>query len=160
MRGVVMHAPGDVRTEELDMPVVVEPTDAIIRVTATCICGSDLWPYRGIEKLNGTVEGLPQMERMRLRYNVRGPSLKRLAPIFGVPLLETPPYAVSGQLERAGGRWETTDMRGKVGNSDLAGHVIVQTGTGTPQLEARFKARFGDRFEGFEGGGGVKVEVA
>jgi threonine dehydrogenase-like Zn-dependent dehydrogenase len=48
-----MHAPGDVRTEELDMPVVVEPTDAIIRVTATCICGSDLWPYRGIEKLNG-----------------------------------------------------------------------------------------------------------
>ena len=53
MRGVVMHAPGDVRTEELDMPVVVEPTDAIIRVTATCICGSDLWPYRGIEKLNG-----------------------------------------------------------------------------------------------------------
>lgn len=48
-----MHAPGDVRTEELDMPVIVEPTDAIIRVTATCICGSDLWPYRGIEPLNG-----------------------------------------------------------------------------------------------------------
>ncbi|MBW8762781.1 MAG: alcohol dehydrogenase catalytic domain-containing protein [Microbacterium sp.] len=53
MRGVVMHAPGDVRTEELDMPVIVEPADAIIRVTATCICGSDLWPYRGIEQLNG-----------------------------------------------------------------------------------------------------------
>ncbi|MFK4850979.1 zinc-binding dehydrogenase [Microbacterium sp. ZW T6_19] len=53
MRGVVMHAPGDVRTEELDMPVIVEATDAIIRVTATCICGSDLWPYRGIEQLNG-----------------------------------------------------------------------------------------------------------
>jgi len=48
-----MHAPGDVRTEELDMPVIVEPADAIIRVTATCICGSDLWPYRGIEQLNG-----------------------------------------------------------------------------------------------------------
>lgn len=48
-----MHAPGDVRTEELDMPVIVEATDAIIRVTATCICGSDLWPYRGIEQLNG-----------------------------------------------------------------------------------------------------------
>ena len=95
-------------------------------------------------ELNGTVEGLPQMERMRLRYNVRGPSLKRLAPIFGVPLLETPPYAVSGQLERAGGRWETTDMRGKVGNSDLAGHVIVQTGTGTPQLEARLDSRLLD----------------
>ena len=48
-----MHAPGDVRTEELEMPVIVEPTDAIIRVTATCICGSDLWPYRGIEQLHG-----------------------------------------------------------------------------------------------------------
>ena len=51
MRGVVMHAPGDVRTEELEMPVILEPTDAIIRVTATCICGSDLWPYRGAEAI-------------------------------------------------------------------------------------------------------------
>ena len=53
MRGVVLHAPGDVRTEELEMPVIIEPTDAIIRITATCICGSDLWPYRGIEPLHG-----------------------------------------------------------------------------------------------------------
>lgn len=44
-----MHAPGDVRVEERPDPVVVEPTDAIIRVTAACICGSDLWPYRGVE---------------------------------------------------------------------------------------------------------------
>ncbi|MGN8025365.1 zinc-dependent alcohol dehydrogenase family protein [Microbacterium sp. 22242] len=51
MRGVVMHAPGDVRTEELEMPVVREPGDAVIRVTATCICGSDLWPYRGAEPI-------------------------------------------------------------------------------------------------------------
>lgn len=51
MRGVVMHAPGDVRVEEVEAPVIVEPTDAIIRVTATCVCGSDLWPYRGIEKV-------------------------------------------------------------------------------------------------------------
>ncbi|MBO0980920.1 zinc-dependent alcohol dehydrogenase family protein [Microbacterium sp. SD291] len=53
MRGVVMHAPGDVRTEDLSMPTIIEPTDAIIRVTATCICGSDLWPYRGLEPLSG-----------------------------------------------------------------------------------------------------------
>ena len=49
MRGVIMHAPGDVRVDEVDKPVIVAPTDAIIRVTAACICGSDLWPYRGIE---------------------------------------------------------------------------------------------------------------
>ena len=53
MRGVVMHAPGDVRVEERDRPTVVEPTDAVIRIAATCVCGSDLWPYRGIEELNG-----------------------------------------------------------------------------------------------------------
>ncbi|WP_280365993.1 zinc-dependent alcohol dehydrogenase family protein [Nocardia wallacei] len=53
MRGVVMYAPGDVRVEERDDPRIVAPTDAVIRVTATCICGSDLWPYRGVEALNG-----------------------------------------------------------------------------------------------------------
>ncbi|CAM3333740.1 zinc-dependent alcohol dehydrogenase family protein [Occultella aeris] len=52
MRAVVMHAPGDVRVDTLDKPTIVEPTDAIIRVTAACICGSDLWPFRGIEEVN------------------------------------------------------------------------------------------------------------
>ena len=48
-----MHAPGDVRLEHRDDPKIIDPTDAVIRLTATCICGSDLWPYRGVEKLNG-----------------------------------------------------------------------------------------------------------
>jgi threonine dehydrogenase-like Zn-dependent dehydrogenase len=51
MRATVMYAPGDVRVEERDEPQVVEATDAIIRVSAACVCGSDLWPYRGIEDL-------------------------------------------------------------------------------------------------------------
>ena len=53
MRGVVMHGPGDVSVEERERPQIVEPTDAIIRVPASCICGSDLWPYRGIAEMNG-----------------------------------------------------------------------------------------------------------
>ena len=48
MRGVVMHQAGDVRVEDRDDPTIVDPTDAIIRLTASCICGSDLWPYRGV----------------------------------------------------------------------------------------------------------------
>lgn len=52
MRAVIMHAPGDVRVEEREDPVLVEPTDAILRLTATCICGSDLWPYRGAEHVD------------------------------------------------------------------------------------------------------------
>src|SRR5881296_225697 len=53
MRGAVLHAAGDVRLEVRDDPIIVEPTDAIIRLSATCVCGSDLWPYRGIEPVEG-----------------------------------------------------------------------------------------------------------
>ena len=53
MRGAVLHAPGDVRVEQRDDPRIIEPTDAIIRLSATCICGSDLWPYRGVETIDG-----------------------------------------------------------------------------------------------------------
>jgi threonine dehydrogenase-like Zn-dependent dehydrogenase len=51
MRGAVMYGPGDVRVEEREAPRIVEPTDAIIRVSAACVCGSDLWPYRGVEDM-------------------------------------------------------------------------------------------------------------
>ncbi|WP_445187658.1 zinc-dependent alcohol dehydrogenase family protein [Pseudonocardia sp. Cha107L01] len=53
MRGAVLHAPGDIRVEQRDDPTIAASTDAIIRVTATCVCGSDLWPYRGIEQVEG-----------------------------------------------------------------------------------------------------------
>jgi threonine dehydrogenase-like Zn-dependent dehydrogenase len=53
MRVAVMTAPGEVRVEDRPEPVIVEPTDAIVRLTATCICGSDLWPYRGVERVDG-----------------------------------------------------------------------------------------------------------
>jgi threonine dehydrogenase-like Zn-dependent dehydrogenase len=49
MRGAIMYAPGDVRVEDRPDPAITAPTDAIIRVAATCVCGSDLWPWRGIE---------------------------------------------------------------------------------------------------------------
>ena len=51
MRVAVMTAPGEVRVEDRAEPTILKPTDAVIRLSATCICGSDLWPYRGIEKL-------------------------------------------------------------------------------------------------------------
>jgi threonine dehydrogenase-like Zn-dependent dehydrogenase len=53
MRGVILHAPGDVRVEQRGDPKIEQPTDAIIRLAATCVCGSDLWPYRGIEPVGG-----------------------------------------------------------------------------------------------------------
>jgi threonine dehydrogenase-like Zn-dependent dehydrogenase len=44
MKATVMHAAGDVRIENVPDPMIVEPTDAILRVTRACPCGSDLWP--------------------------------------------------------------------------------------------------------------------
>jgi threonine dehydrogenase-like Zn-dependent dehydrogenase len=53
MQGAVLYGPGDVRYEERPEPSVIEPTDAVIRMSVTCICGSDLWPYRGFDAGNG-----------------------------------------------------------------------------------------------------------
>ncbi|MGX1673559.1 zinc-dependent alcohol dehydrogenase family protein [Streptomyces sp. NPDC055400] len=52
MRGAILHAPGDVRFEERDDPKIINPTDAVIRTVATCVCGSDLWDYRGINPVD------------------------------------------------------------------------------------------------------------
>jgi threonine dehydrogenase-like Zn-dependent dehydrogenase len=48
MRGTILYGPRDVRFEKRDDPKVIKPTDAVIKISATCVCGSDLWPYRGI----------------------------------------------------------------------------------------------------------------
>ena len=53
MRVAVMTAPGEVGVQDYAEPNIVKPTDAIIALSASCICGSDLWPYRGVEALDG-----------------------------------------------------------------------------------------------------------
>lgn len=53
MLATVLHGPGDVRYEHVDDPKILQPTDAIIKLSASCICGSDLWPYRGLQGTNG-----------------------------------------------------------------------------------------------------------
>src|SRR5947209_3859663 len=52
MRGAVLHGPRDIRVEARPDPTIKQPTDAVIRLAATCVCGSDLWPYRGIEPVH------------------------------------------------------------------------------------------------------------
>jgi threonine dehydrogenase-like Zn-dependent dehydrogenase len=51
MRGAILYGPRDVRFEEREVPKIMKPTDVIIRISATCVCGSDLWPYRGIQPI-------------------------------------------------------------------------------------------------------------
>ncbi|MBV9506347.1 MAG: zinc-dependent alcohol dehydrogenase family protein [Acidobacteriia bacterium] len=53
MRGTVLYGPRDIRFEERETPKIVQPTDAVLRLAATCVCGSDLWPYRGLQPIDG-----------------------------------------------------------------------------------------------------------
>jgi threonine dehydrogenase-like Zn-dependent dehydrogenase len=48
MRATIIHGPGDIRVEDRDYPTLQLPTDVVVKVTASCVCGSDLWPYRGV----------------------------------------------------------------------------------------------------------------
>lgn len=51
MQGTMLYGPRDIRFEDRPEPTILKPTDAILRLSATCICGSDLWPYRGIQPI-------------------------------------------------------------------------------------------------------------
>jgi threonine dehydrogenase-like Zn-dependent dehydrogenase len=55
MKAAILHAPGRVSADEVPDPAIHLPTDAIVRVTASCICGSDLWPYRGQRAHSGRI---------------------------------------------------------------------------------------------------------
>lgn len=48
MRATVIYGPRDIRLDDVADPVLALPTDAIVKVVAACVCGSDLWPYRGV----------------------------------------------------------------------------------------------------------------
>jgi threonine dehydrogenase-like Zn-dependent dehydrogenase len=52
MRATILHAPGDIRVEDWPDPAIERPTDAIVRVVAGCVCGSDLWSYRGVNDVD------------------------------------------------------------------------------------------------------------
>src|SRR5215831_3068482 len=52
MKGTMIYGPRDIRFEDVPEPKIEKPTDAIIRLAVSCVCGSDLWPYRGIQSVD------------------------------------------------------------------------------------------------------------
>ena len=83
MRGTVLYGTGDIRFEDVPEPKITKPTDAIIRLAATCVCGSDLWGYRGISPVSqptpmgheycGVVQDWTSPERINLvRFHANG----------------------------------------------------------------------------------------
>jgi len=77
MKGTVLYGPGDVRFEELEDPRILNPTDAIIRLAATCVCGSDLWPYRGA---NPATEPTPMGHEYCGVVEEVGPAVRAIKP--------------------------------------------------------------------------------
>ena len=66
MRGTVLYGPRDIRFEDRETPKIDEPTDAVIRIAATCVCGSDLWPYRGLQPIErADADGARVLRRRR-----------------------------------------------------------------------------------------------
>jgi len=60
MKGAVLYGTKDIRVEDRDDPKIIEPTDAVLRLSASCICGSDLWPYRGLQPIEGPTHMGPE----------------------------------------------------------------------------------------------------
>jgi hypothetical protein len=71
MRGTILYGARDVRFEDLPEPKVVAPTDAVIRLSATCICGSDLWPYRGSSRSGSRRRWVTSTAALSRRSEVR-----------------------------------------------------------------------------------------
>jgi hypothetical protein len=74
MQGTVLYGTRDVRFEEVPEPKITKPTDAIIRVAATCVCGSDLWSYRGISPVDQPTP-MGTSTAASLRRSAAGPRL-------------------------------------------------------------------------------------
>jgi uncharacterized protein involved in outer membrane biogenesis len=86
--------------------------------------------------IQGTMGDPVEMQGLDIRMDISGPDLAQLFPIVGIPLPSTPPYRLAGHLEREGPRWKFTDMKGGVGDSDMAGDLALDTGGERPKLTA------------------------
>ncbi len=135
MRSLKFHVEGSYRTQPLILQGATATLlslrnvpDRLPLALSGAIAGTQI-------SLDGDIEASTRFDNIHLRYVVKGKSLRQLAPVFGVPLVETPPYTVSGVLTRTGHRWESRNLRGKVGSSDIAGSVVVTTGGAKPELD-------------------------
>ena len=86
--------------------------------------------------IQGTMSDPVEMQGLDIRMDISGPDLAQLFPIVGIPLPSTPPYKLAGRLERDGQRWRFTDMKGRVGDSDMSGDLALDTGGDRPKLTA------------------------
>ncbi len=101
MRGTVIYGPRDIRFEDRPAPKIEQPTDAVIRIALTCICGSDLWPYRGFNPITGSF-ATSDNTCPNCRYGYPSSCIRRewvsraQAPLLRVPLADGTLVATPG----------------------------------------------------------------
>lgn len=109
--------------------------DAPYPLTIEMVAG----PTRG--RISGTLQDPIRFEGLDLQASLAGPNLARLQVLTGVPLPMTKPYDLTGRLEREGSSWRITNMTGRIGNSDLAGLIHIETGREKLYLEADLRSK-------------------
>ena len=135
MKATILHAPGDVRLEDVPDPVIAAPSDAIVRVTAACVCGSDLWPYRGINEVNQPTRighefvGIVEEVGRSVRSLRRGDFV--IAPFMYSD--NTCPHCRVGIQSRcrSGGFWGSPDRAGVMADGGQGEYVRVPLADGT-----------------------------
>lgn len=95
-------------------------------------------------ELAGSVLQPLALKGLNLRLDVDGPSPHRLTRLLGIPLPELPPYALSGDLDLDGQRWIFSDITGAVGDSDLSGHLALDTGAMPPHISGELQSELLD----------------
>ena len=98
MKGTMLYGPRDIRFETLPDPTIIKPTDAIIRLAATCVCGSDLWPYRGIEDVDGPS---PMGHEYAGIVEETGPDVRTVKPASSWSARSSPPTTPARSARRA-----------------------------------------------------------
>ncbi len=91
MQATVLYGPRDIRFEDRDAPTIMKPTDAVIRLAATCVCGSDLWPYRGINPVSAPTPMGMSIAASSRRWAARSDRSSRDSSSSGLSSLPTTP---------------------------------------------------------------------
>jgi threonine dehydrogenase-like Zn-dependent dehydrogenase len=135
MKATILHAAGDIRVETVPDPTIQLPTDALVRVTAACVCGSDLWPYRGINEISEPTrighEFVGLVEEVGSEVRSLRPGDFVIAPFMYSD--NTCPHCRAGIQSRCshGGFWGGPDRDGIMADGGQGEYVRVPLADGT-----------------------------
>ncbi len=135
--GVVFSAKGQYRGLPLKANGSGESVLAMRDESAPYALKVDATVGRTAVRADGTVTSLLKFSAIDMRLEIRGESLDQLYPLLGIAFPATPAYATKGRLLRSGNTWIYERFSGRIGESDIAGTLQVDTGGKRPAMKAR-----------------------